>query len=190
MNWDLSIIKKLRTAGPDICISPLAKILHPEYLSLYGRIRIDPFVLITTKSSAQLNVQICSHAVLSGGAGAHISLGHWTFIGYGSKLFCKSEDYSGESGPVNDFWGQNEVRHGDITFSDYSGIASDVLVMPGVTLPIGCCIGAQSFVYSHKKLEPWSVYAGNPLRLLKRRNAQHVMQLAQSPTYWKQPCAQ
>jgi acetyltransferase-like isoleucine patch superfamily enzyme len=123
--------------------------------------------------------------MLGGGNQHMIMLGNWTFIGYGSKLFCASEDYSGEYGPVNEFWGNNRIFRGDITFSDYSGIASDVIVMPGVTLPVGCTIGAKSFVYKSEQLEPWSVFVGNPLRLHKRRDEENVKQKANDSTFLK-----
>ena len=63
---------------------------------LHDNVRIDPFTLITTSLEVGNYVQICSHVVLGGGSQHKITLGDWTFIGYGSKLFCASEDYSGE----------------------------------------------------------------------------------------------
>ena len=122
------------------------------------------------------NIQITSHVIFGGGSRSTVYMGDWTFVGYGSKIFCASEDYSGDYGPVNEFWNQNnKVFRGDITFSDHSGIASDVIVMPQVTIPEGCTVGAKSFVYTKNKLTPWSIWIGNPLRFHKNRNKEMIL---------------
>jgi acetyltransferase-like isoleucine patch superfamily enzyme len=185
MAWNESIKKELKYCGDSVFIGEHVIFTNPKEVVLHDRVRIDPFTLITTALEVQSNVQICSHTVLSGGATHKITLGTWTFIGYGSKLFCGSEDYSGDTGPVNEFWGKNKVYHGDIVFSDFSGIASNVIVMPGITLPMGCTIGANSFVYKGDKLTPWSVWLGNPLAHHKNRNREQILAAAASDVFLK-----
>ena len=102
------------------------------------------------------------------------------------KLFCASEDYSGEEGPVNEFWGNNKIYRGDITLKDYSGIASDAMIFPGVTIPEGCTVGAKSFIHTKNDLQPWGVYLGNPAKLHKPRNKENVLKFAQDPNFLKQ----
>ena len=178
VSWNESIKKHLKHCGSNVFIGYNTIFTNPSEVVLGDNVRIDPFCLLTTSLEVGNNVQICSHAVLGGGSKQKITLGDWTFIGYGSKLFCASEDYSGFYGPVNDFWGHNKVYRGDITFSNYSGIASDVIVMPGATLPEGCTIGAKSFVYRTDELRPWSVWVGNPLKVHKPRCKDKVIELA------------
>lgn len=185
MAWNEAIKRELGACGSEVFIGEHVVFTDPKNIFLGDRVRIDPFTLITTKLSTGSNVQICSHAVLSGGSEHHIILENWTFIGYGSKLFCGSEDYSGEHGPVNDFWGHNKVYHGDITIRSFGGIASDVIMMPGTELPIGTCIGAKSFVYSTKDLEPWTVYVGNPLKHHRHRNRSAILDAVQNPEFRK-----
>ncbi|MDF2142037.1 hypothetical protein [Paenirhodobacter sp. CAU 1674] len=48
-------------------------------------------------------------------------------------------------------------------------IASEAFVGPGVRVPEGCVIGARAVVTSNR-LEPWTVYAGNPAVALRRRD--------------------
>ena len=176
--WNEKIKKELGACGEEVYIGENVIFTNPQQVYLHDHVRIDPFTLITTQLVVHSYTQICSHVVIGGGGSQRVTLGFWTFIGYGSKLFTASEDYSGNYGPVNEFWGDNKIFRGDIKFSAYSGIASDVMVMPGVELPIGCTIGAQSFVYKSKQLEPWSVMMGNPLRKHKGRNEANVMNLA------------
>lgn len=169
MNWNEEIKKTLGGCGENVFIGHNTMFTAPEKVFLGDNVRIDPFCLITTSLITGKNIQICSHAVLGGGSQHQITLCDWSFIGYGSKLFCASEDYSGVHGAVNDFWGDNKIYRGNIVFNKHSGIASDVIVMPGVQLPEGCNIGAKSFVYKSTDLIEWSTFIGNPLKFYKTR---------------------
>ena len=80
---------------------------------------------------------------------------------------------------------QKDLR--DKTFENYSGIASDVMVMPSVKIPEGCTVGAKSFIYTKNILEPWNVYLGNPLALHKPRNKENVINLSNDPNFCKVP---
>jgi acetyltransferase-like isoleucine patch superfamily enzyme len=185
LGWNEEIKKQLKYCGTDVHIGHNVMIANPSNVVLGDRVRIDPFTLITTKLNVGSNVHITAYSMLGGGSEHTITLGDWTFIGYGSKLFCASEDYGGEYGPVNEYWGNNRIFRGDITFKDYSGIASDVIMMPGCTLPEGCTIGAKSFVYETKNLLSWSVWIGSPLKFHKVRNKDKVIALANNPEFRK-----
>jgi galactoside O-acetyltransferase len=178
LGWNEEIKRELGSCGVGVKIGYNTLFTSPKDVHLADYVRIDPFCLITTSLYVESFTQICSHVVIGGGAGQGVNLGRWTFIGYGSKLFTASEDYSGEFGPVNAYWGKNKVSRGNIQFQDFSGVASDVIVMPGITLPEGCTIGAKSFVYSNDSLYPWSVLYGNPLRLKRGRYEERARQRA------------
>jgi galactoside O-acetyltransferase len=183
--WNEEIKKSLGSCGTNVFIGHNVIFTNPGRVHLGNNVRIDPFTLITTALNTGDNIQICSHSILGGGNQHTITLGDWCFIGYGSKLFCASEDYSGEFGPVNEFWGNNKIFRGDIIFNDYSGIASDVMVLPGVVFPEGCTVGAKSFVYSKNNLQPWKVFVGNPLQYHKDRNKHNVINLSKDPNFIK-----
>jgi carbonic anhydrase/acetyltransferase-like protein (isoleucine patch superfamily) len=59
------------------------------------------------------------------------------------------------------------------------------MVMPGVTLPEGCTVGAKSFVYTKNELTSWSVWIGNPIKLHKERNKERILELSQSSDFCK-----
>lgn len=190
MSWDQEIKSTLAWAGDEVFIGRFVIFTNPARVFIGSRTRIDPFVLITTALRTGNNVQICRGATLGGGSQQHIEMGSWSFVGYNSSLFTSSEDYSGDQGPVNEYWGDNKIFRGDIKFNDHSGVASDVIVMPGVELPTGCLIAAGSFVYDNKRLEPWSVMVGgrdrnNPLHVMKRRNKDKVLEAANNPEFLK-----
>ncbi|MDB4338364.1 hypothetical protein OAA02_00125 [bacterium] len=186
VGWNEEIKQHLGSYGKNVFIGHNVIFTNPSEVHLGDNVRIDPFSLITTALEVGNNVQICSHTVLGGGKAHKVKLGNWSWIGYGSKLFCASEDYTGEYGPVNEFWGSNKIYRGDITFEDYAGIASDVMVFPGVTLPEGCAVGAKSFVYTKNDLEPWGVYLGHPMKFHKPRNKENVLSLSIDPSFLKQ----
>ena len=185
VGWNEEIKKEFESCGNNVFIGHNVIFTNPKNVHLGNNVRIDPFTLITTALETGDNIQICSHAVLGGGSQHKITLGDWCFIGYGSKLFCASEDYSGDEGPVNEFWGRNKIYRGDIVFNSYAGIASDVMVMPGVTLPEGCTVGAKSFIYTKNDLTPWAVWIGNPVKLHKERNKERILELSQSSDFCK-----
>jgi acetyltransferase-like isoleucine patch superfamily enzyme len=59
------------------------------------------------------------------------------------------------------------------------------MVLPGVTFPEGCTIGAKSFVYSKSELNEWSVYLGNPLQFHKPRNKENVINFSNDLNFIK-----
>lgn len=54
-----------------------------------------------------------------------------------------------------------------ITICDGAWIAADAFVGPGVTIGEGAVVGARSSVF--RNVEPWTVVAGNPARVIRKR---------------------
>ena len=185
IGWNEEIKKHLGSCGENVFIGQNVIFTQPQNVHLGNNVRIDPFSLITCKLETGNNVQITSHTML-GGKDQWVKMGDWTFIGYGSKLFTASEDYSGKFGPVNEYWGNGRTFKGDIILNNYSGIASDVILFPGVELPEGTCIGAQSLVHTKNELSEYTVYVGNPLRHFKDRDKETVIKLANDPKFLKE----
>ena len=186
MSWNEKIKKEFKYCGEQVFIGENTIFTNPENVLINDRVRIDPFCLITASLFVGSNSHICSHVVLGGGVRQSITLEGWNFIGYGSKLFTASEDYSGEFGPVCEFWGNNKTFRGDITFNLYSGVASDVMVFPRVNLPHGCAIGAKSLVRKSLCLNPWSVYYGDPLKFKRVRHYINIEDFAQDSNFLKE----
>jgi len=186
MTWNEKIKKKLGSCGEHVFIGENVIFTNPSGVIIEDRVRIDPFTLITTNLVVGSNSHICSHVVLGGGSAQKIVLAGWNFIGYGSKLFTASEDYSGEFGPVCEFWGNNKIYRGDIIFESYSGIASDVIVFPNVLLPEGCAIGAKSLIHTKAYLQSWTIFIGNPLKRWGSRDRDMIKKFAVDPGFLKE----
>jgi len=175
VGWDTRAWRKrLDGCGQNVLIGPYVNITNPERVRLGNNVRIDSFGYISGELTTGDNVHVCAGAVLGGTAGIH--LGDWTFIGYGSKLFTGSEDYGHL---VNAHWGASHVDSRPIVFGDFAGVASDVMVMPGVELKDGCRIGAKSFVYRSPE-HSWAIYSGNPLGLRRRIDGQAIVTEAEA----------
>ena len=186
MGWNEEVKKTLNHVGTNVFIGENVVFLNPKQVILGDHVRIDPFTIVSGNLLVGSYVQIMSHVVLSCSK-APIILEDWTFIGYHSRIFTASEDYSGNFGPVNNYWSKyNKVDIRQVHIKKHGGIASNCTIMPGVTLPEGCCIGADSFVYKNEyhyfndklPFEEYSVYVGKPLRLLKNRNKAEVIKIA------------
>ena len=64
---------------------------------------------------------------------------------------------------------------GNVKMGKFTGIGTNSVVMPNNDIPEGVTIGALSFVPSNYKFEPWTVYAGQPIRPIKKRNKANIM---------------
>src|SRR5688572_26045844 len=56
----------------------------------------------------------------------------------------------------------------EIIIGKYAWICAKATVLPGVTCSDGSVLGATSI--TSRNLDPWTVYAGNPARAVKKRN--------------------
>lgn len=70
--------------------------------------------------------------------------------------------------------GTHDVDHADfqlvtmpIVVGANAWIAAEAFVGPGVTVGEGAVLGARAVTF--RNLEPWTIYAGNPARKLRRR---------------------
>ena len=61
-------------------------------------------------------------------------------------------------------------------------IGRDVMIMPGITIPNGCVIGAKSIVT--KDCEPYGVYVGSPAKLIKFRFNTIIIDQLQEIEWW------
>lgn len=108
-------------------------------------------------------------------------LGDFSSISSGVKVWCTSDDF------VNDLVtvlppGVGQIKQhlitGDVTFGNYTACGSNAVVMPDNEVPVGTVIGALSFVPARFSFQPWSVYAGTPIRRIRSRNRDEVLRQA------------
>lgn len=154
-------------------ISPNVRIRHPEHFEIGDYSIVDDFSYFSTR----VRIGLCSH-IASGcsvaGGGAHLfTLGDFCSLSSGVKIWCSSDDIVTIIPPgVEDV--KQHVIAGDVFFANCTAVGSNSVVMPDNHIPEGTVIGTVSFVPAAFPFEPWSVYAGSPIRLVGRRNRDAV----------------
>ena len=154
-------------------ISPHVRIRHPEHFAAGDFSVIDDFCYFSTR----VRVGVCSHIAsgcsVAGGAAHQFAMGDFSSVSSGVKIWCTSDDFvndlvvllPGGAGPI-----KAHLIEGDVTLGDCTAVGANSVVMPGNHVPEGTVIGALSFVPARFAFQPWSVYAGTPIRLIAERN--------------------
>lgn len=109
---------------------------------------------------------------------ANLEVGHYAFIGPRVTVYSMGKivfgDYSLASQGAHICAGTHDIEDSNfqlkacpITIGPRAWVAAEAFVGPGVTVGEGAVLGARGCAFSD--LAPWSVYAGNPAKLLKPR---------------------
>jgi acetyltransferase-like isoleucine patch superfamily enzyme len=117
---------------------------------------------------------------VAGGSARTFRLGDFSSLSAGVKVWCTSDDFANDvvmiMPPGLEVLDVKEsVISGDVTFGRCTAVGSNSVVMPDNEIPEGTVIGALSFVPSRFAFEPWSVYAGTPIRRIRDRNRDRVL---------------
>lgn len=173
-------------AGEDVLISPFVSITRPELVALGNHVAIDPWFHCTTKLVTGDFVHIQSHVSIIGGKRSELRMGNFTNISTHGAIVCGSDKFAGEGivaapGLLDEL--RDELIIEPVVFEDFVNTGARVTVLPGVTLPEGVVIGAHSLVRKSDKLEPWTIYAGSPLRLVRERPRDKMLAAAKALGY-------
>ena len=162
-------------------VSPNTRIRHPEHFEIGSYSIVDDFCYI----SARVKIGFCSHVAsgcsIAGGPAHQFTLGDFCSLSSGVKIWCVSDDFANDLVciiPAGIETVKGRSIEGDVTMADYTAVGANSVVMPGNEIPEGTVIGALSFVPPRFPFEPWSVYAGTPVRRVSRRNRAAVTEQA------------
>ncbi|MFW5721577.1 MAG: acyltransferase [Bacteroidota bacterium] len=159
--------------GKNAVIEDYVIIKRPEHFEIGDHSRVSAFCRLSTKIKIGNYCDIATGTSIAGGSKQFI-LGDFSSIAAGCKIWLESDDYvNGLVAHVPEFTG----LQGDVEFSKYTGLGSNSVVMPNNHIPEGTVIGAMSFVPYNFKFEPWTVYAGTPIKKIKSRNKENVLEL-------------
>ena len=89
----------------------------------------------------------------------HISIGNRVTVSHRVHLCAGTHDYRKPDMPL---------LKPPIVIKDQAWICADAFIGPGVIVGEGAVVGARAVVM--KNVEPWSVVAGNPARVIKQRS--------------------
>lgn len=92
-----------------------------------------------------------------------VTIGKCVTISHRAHLCAGTHDYEDPSMPL---------LKPPVFIGDQAWICADAYVGPGVSVGEGAVVGARAVVV--KDVPPWTVVAGNPARVLKRRKIKHA----------------
>ena len=106
-----------------------------------------------------------------------IRIGDYSGFSPFSVLHSEVDDYSGDGMPGPQVPAKYRAAPfiGMIDIGNSVSAGTRVTIMPGVTVGDGVSIGAHSFINAN--CEPWSIYAGTPARLIRRKTGNQQRQL-------------
>lgn len=173
----------LRSCGEDVFISARAELRRPHLISVGSHVAIDSGVYITTEAIIGDYVHLSPYITAIGGAKSKWIVEDFVTVAAGSRIIAGSDKFMGEgftSVTVPEAY-RDEVEFSTIRLSRFSGIGTNAVIMPGVTVGEGSVIGACALV-THDT-EPWTIYVGIPARPVKIRKKEKMLNYAKQLGY-------
>lgn len=158
----------LRFWGESARASQFIEIIMPANISVGARTRLGRYNYLnadggTIRVGEQVNFNERVHVNAS--VGGHIEIGNNCLIGPGVVMRTASHNFDDPHALIR------EQGHavGSITLEDDVWLASNCVILPGVTIGRGSIIAAGSVV--NRDVQPMGVYGGVPATLLKNRGS-------------------
>jgi acetyltransferase-like isoleucine patch superfamily enzyme len=143
-------------------------------------IAVDNGFYCGTKLTLGSYVHISANVTVVGGKESELILEDFTFLSAGTNVVCASDTIDRLIGPNIPENFRPNTKPGIVHLMPFSGTFSNVVLAPDVTLGLGSIVAANSFLTSDT--EPWTVYAGNPAKPIKKRNKEQILKDAKSLT--------
>jgi len=163
------------SVGANCLISTKTSFYGIERISLGNNVRIDDFCVLSAGEGGIYIGNYIHIAVYSCIIGAgKVTLLDYCNVSSRVSIYSSNDDYSGEfmTNPmVNEQF--TNVQHAPVTLGKHVIIGSASIILPGVNIDKGCAIGAFSLV--NHSLQSWGVYAGQPVKFLKKRKQDLLM---------------
>ena len=156
-----------KSLGKDVLISDKASIYNAEQMEIGDHSRIDDFCVVSGRVIMGRNVHIAVFCNVAGG-NSGVMFDDFAGLAYGCQVFSQSDDYSGQTmtNPTVPAEYKSENKS-PVRIGRHCILGTYAVVFPGVEIAEGTAVGALSVVT--KSTDPWSIYAGNPARRVKKR---------------------
>ena len=159
-------------------LSPHTRVRVPEHFVVGEGSIVDDYCYFSTRVRIGRWSHVAAGCHIAGGSVRTFELGDFSSLSAGVTVWCTSDDYAEDIVMILPP-GLDDVKEhlisGDVTFERYTAAGANSVIMPDNRIPEGTVIGALSFVPPRFAFEPWSVYAGTPIRKLRPRNKASVM---------------
>jgi len=154
------------------------RVRHPDLLIVGEDSIIDDFCYFSTRVVVGRCSHIAAGCSVAGGRERTFTLGDFSSLSAGVRVWCTSDDFANDLVtiiPPDIASPKEHLFTGDVTIGNYTAVGANAVIMPKTEVPEGTVVGALSFVPAGFALEPWSVYAGTPVKRLRARNREAVM---------------
>lgn len=169
-------LKRLKSIGSNVIIGKTVRIRYPELVEIGDNVIIDDFTYISTQLKLHSNVHISAGCKIIGGKNAYVEMDEFSTLAPNVVLSAGSDDYlSGIATPLVPLEFKGNVRIGKIILNKHCIVGAGSIVLPDVVFAEGACLGALSLAKTD--LEEYSLYAGIPSRLIKKRNKNEILNL-------------
>jgi acetyltransferase-like isoleucine patch superfamily enzyme len=168
-------------------VSANIRVRVPEHLIVGQDSIIDDFCYISTRLTIGRGTHIASGCSIAGGAEFHCRIGDFCSLSSGVRVWCASNDFVNDLIVIVPDGIATSAAEGDVEIGNYSGVGANSVILPDNHLPEGTAIGALSLVTAGFKFEPWTVYAGIPIRPIRKRNRERVMEQVRQLTAQARP---
>lgn len=159
-------------------ISANVRVRHPDVFEVGEDSIVDDYCYFSTRVRIGRCSHVASNCTVAGGRDRTFVLGDFSSLSAGVRIWCTSDDFGRDVVTIVPPGIQDPKGHvirGDVVFADYTAVGANTVVMPDNQIPEGTVIGALSFVPSQFAFEPWSVYAGIPIRRIGDRDRAGVL---------------
>lgn len=158
-----------KNLGKNVKISDRASFYNPGNISIGDNSRIDDYCVLSAGREIIIgrNVHISVYTSIIGKG--KVLIEDFSALSGRVSIYSSNDDYSGEymTNPTVDSKFTN-VEHKDVYIGKHVIIGSGAIILPGVILEEGACIGALSLVKADCK--SFCVYGGVPAKFIKKRS--------------------
>ena len=157
--------EELKRVGQNVVFEEGVLVFHPEVVEIGDNVYVGHRAILKGYYRGYIrignNVWIGQNCFLHGAGG--IVVGNNVGIGPNVVIITSVHKDQGPSVPIL----FSELEFGPVVIEDDSDIGVGAIILPGVTIGRGCQIGAGAVVT--KSIPPYSVAAGVPVRILRKR---------------------
>ncbi len=165
-------LKKIgfRKFGKNVLISDKTSIYSPQNIEIGNNVRIDDFCIISASKEIVFgdHIHIGCQSVILGKA--LIEFNDYSGISMQCVVISSSDDFSGKY-LINPTIPEKylNVKNAPVIFGKHVIMGANSVILPGVSLGLGCAVGAGSVV--HKSIPAFEIWGGTPAKYLMMRSA-------------------
>jgi galactoside O-acetyltransferase len=150
--------------GENCLVARNCTIVGLQNITLGDNVRIDSYTaLIAAAGSLRIGSHVHIGIGCVVGARGGVELEDFSSLSHGVRILSAIDDFSGRhmtNSTLPD--AVLKVTAAPVKIGRYAPIGSGTIILPGVDVGEGAAVAAQALV--NHSLEPWRIYAGNPVR--------------------------